>query len=224
MKVPIGCIVVFFGFMAVIAVAVGVGGFWLKGMADDAIDGVEARADAQREATDVLERLHIEYPFSEPTDGRIDPGSAARFFEATDLAWTEIEPTVRRLDEVADRGRDGRPRLGDIVEGVRSTGLLADSRLHIARALDDVDMPLNEYVWTGGALRNAWRNANAPESYRGSREAREPAMTANIELARRYSGQLDAMYADADGPNRSTVLDLATAWSRGLRPITGGSQ
>lgn len=216
LKVAIGCIVVFFGFAAIAAVLLGVGGWWVKGQADDLIEGVQNRAEAQQQASDILERLDREHPFTTPADGRIDPASAERFFHATELAWTQIEPTVRRLDEVADRNREGRARLGDALEGFRSTGVLIDSRLHIARALDEAGMSLEEFVWTGGALRNAYRDANAPEAYRGSREAGDPVTLANIALAERHSERLESMDPSADEPNAWTVYNLATVWSSGL--------
>ncbi|MFW6083591.1 MAG: hypothetical protein ACODAA_00070 [Gemmatimonadota bacterium] len=216
LKVAIGCIVVFFGFAAISAVLLGAGGWWIKGQADDLVEGVQNRTEAQQEASGILERLGREHPFTAPADGRIDPASAERFFGATELAWTQIEPTVRRLDEVADRNREGRARLGDALEGFRGTGVLIDSRLHIARALDEAGMSLEEYVWTGGALRNAHRDANAPEAYRGSREAGDPVMLANIALAEEYAERLESMDPTADEPNAWTVYNLATVWSRGL--------
>lgn len=216
LKLAIGCIVVFFGLAAIAAALLGAGGLWLKGQADDLVEGVQDRAEAQQEASDILERLRSEYPFEAPADGRIDPASADRFFHATELAWSQIEPTVRQLDEVADRNREGRPRLGDVLDGARSGGLLIDSRLHIARALDEADMSLEEYVWTGGALRNAHRDANAPEAYRGSREAGDPVTLANIALAERHGDRLAAMDPAADEPNAWTVYNLAIVWSRGL--------
>lgn len=216
LKFAIGCIVVFFGFAAIAAVLLGVGGMWLKGQAGDLVEGVENRAEAQQQASDILERLVREHPFTAPADGRIDPASADRFFHATELAWTQIEPTARRLDEVADRSQEGRSRLGDALEGVRGASALIDSRLHIARALDEAGMSLEEFVWTGGALRNAYRDAKAPEAYRGSREAGDPVMLANIALAEKHAERLDSMDPSADEPNAWTVYNLATVWSRGL--------
>lgn len=201
LKLAIGCIVLFFGGAAIVAVLLGVGGWWIKGQADDLIEGVQNRAEAQQQASDILERLEREHPFSPPADGRIEPGSADRFFLATDLAWTQIEPTVSRLDEVAERNREGRARLGDALEGVRSTGVLIDSRLHIARALDEAGMSLDEYVWTGDALRRA---------HRGGAGA----------LADEHRERLEAMDPSAEEPTAWTVVELATLWSRGL---PGGS-
>jgi len=215
MKLAIGCIVVFFGFAALIAVVLGVGGLWLKDQADAVVAGVEARTEAQQEASRMLERLEEEHPFRVPADGRIDPASAERFLEATRLAWREIEPVAARMHEVSERNRAGEARLGDVLEGARASGLLIDSRLHIARALEEVGMSLGEYVWTGGALQNARRDANAPAAYRGSREAGDPVMRANIELARRHAPQLDAMESDGGEPSPAIVLGLAQAWSLG---------
>ncbi|MFW6083628.1 MAG: hypothetical protein ACODAA_00255 [Gemmatimonadota bacterium] len=195
LKVAIGCLAAFFVLAAMAAVAIGAGGMWLKGKADGMVEGVQARAEAQQEASAILERLEREYPFTPPSDGEIDPSSADRFFEATALAWGEIEPTVRNLDEISERNRDDRSRLGDMVEGMRSVGLLADSRLHIARSLDEAGLSLEEYVWTGQALRNAPRVDGANGV---------------------YTERWDAIDSSDGEPGPSVVLDLATAWSSGL--------
>ena len=195
LKVAIGCLAAFFLLATVAVVVIGAGGMWLKGKADSVVEGVQARAEAQREAAALLDRLSREHPFAPPADGRIDPASADRFIEATALAWTRIEPTVRNLDEIARRNRDDRPRLGDMVEGMRSVGLLADSRLHIAAALERAGLSLEEFVWTGQALRSAQRDGTAPAE---------------------YADRLAAMDPSAEEPNASVVLDLATAWARGV--------
>jgi len=194
LKVAIGCLVAFFLLVTLTAVVIGAGGMWLKGKADGVVEGVQARSEAQREASALLERLDRQHPFTPPADGRVDPGSAERFFEATALAWTQIEPTVRSLDEIARRNRGDRPRFGDMVEGMRGVGQLADSRLHIARALDRARLSLDEYVWIGDALRDAQRGGTAPAA---------------------YATRLAAMDPTAGEPNASVVLDLATAWARG---------
>lgn len=195
LKVAIGCLAAFFVLAAMAAVAVGAGGMWLKGKADGVVEGAKARAEAQQEASAVLERLEREHPFTPPADRAINPRSADRFFEASALAWSEIEPTVRNLDEIAERNRDDRPRLGDMVEGMRNIGLLADSRLHIARALDEAGLSLEEFVWTGQALRNAQRDGGAGAAY-----------------ADRWA----AIDSSDGAPNASVVLDLATAWTSAL--------
>lgn len=195
LKVVIGCLGVSFLLFALVAVVIGAGGLWLKGQADGLVEGVQDRAEAQQEASAILERLGREHPFTPPTDERVAPGSAERFFEATALAWSEIEPIVTRLDEIADRNRDDRPRIGDMVDGMRNVGLLADSRLHIARALDVAGLSLKEYVWTGHALRRAQRDGSTPAA---------------------YADRLAAMDSSAEEPNASVVHDLATAWARGL--------
>lgn len=199
LKLAIGCLVAFFALAAMAAVALGVGGLWLKDRAGVFVEGVEGRAEAQREASAILERLERDQPFSPPADDQIVPGSADRFFEATALAWMQIEPVVRDLDEIAERNRDERPRIGDVVDGMRNVGLLADSRLHIARALEQAELSLDEYVWTGQALRRAQRDGTAPAA---------------------YADRLAAMDSSADEPNPSVVLDLATVWAQGLPGTT----
>lgn len=199
LKLAIGCLVVFFALAAIATVALGLGGLWLKDRAGDFVEGVENRAEAQQEASAILERLERDRPFSPPAGGQIDPGSAERFFEATALAWTQIEPVIRDLDEISERNRDERPRIGDMVDGMRNVGLLTDSRLHIARALDQADLSLDEYVWTGQALRRAQRDGTAPAA---------------------YADRLSTMDASAEEPNPRVVLDLATVWAQGLPATT----
>jgi hypothetical protein len=199
LKVAIGCLVAFFALAALAAVTLGVGGLWLKDRAGDFVQGVESRAEAQREASAILERLERDRPFSPPVGGQIEPRSAERFFEATALAWTQIEPVIRDLDEIADRNRGERPRIGDMVDGMRNVGLLTDSRLHIARALEQAELSLDEYVWTGQALRRAQQDGTAPAA---------------------YADRLAAMDSSAEEPNPRVVLDLATVWAQGLPGTT----
>lgn len=213
LKLAFGCIGVFFVLATLAAVALGVGGMWLKDRAGDLVEGVENRAEAQRQAATLLSRLDAEHPFTPPADGRIDPGAAERFLRATDLAWTDIEPIARRMHEVAERERAGEPRIGDVIEGARASGLLIDSRLHIARALDEVGMSLAEYRWTADALREAWSRNRSTLTPRDSRESADPVMLANIEIARRHAEALDAMHANDDDVNPSIVVGLAHAWS-----------
>lgn len=220
LKLAIGCIVIFFAFAALITVVFGVGGFWLKGQADGFVEGVEARAEAQQEASAILDRLRESHSFTAPQDGRIDPASAERFLEATRIAWRDIEPVAMRLHEVAERNREGEARIGDVLEGARMSGLLIDSRLHIARALEEVGMSLAEYVWTGGALGNARRDANAPAAYRGSREAGDPVTLANIGLAEHHESDLDALEGADGEPGPAMVLGLAQGWSVGLPSVS----
>lgn len=211
LKLAIGCIGVFFVFAALATVMLGVGGLWLKDKAGDFVEGVETRAEAQQQASTLLSRLDAEHPFSPPADGRIDPDAADRFLRATELAWVDIEPFARRMHEVAERERAGEARIGDVIEGARASSLLIDSRLHIARALDEVGMSLGEYTWTAGALREAWGRSRAVT--RDSRGAGDAVMLANVELARRHSVALESMYANDDDANPSIVVGLAHAWS-----------
>ena len=92
LKVVIGRLVVSFLLFALVAVVIGAGGLWLKGQTDGLVEGVQDRAEAQQEASATLERLEREHPFTPPADERVAPESDDRFFEATALAWSEIEP------------------------------------------------------------------------------------------------------------------------------------
>ena len=94
LKLFIGCGALVVVVVVVAAVVVGAGGLWLKSKADGIVSGLEERADAQREASAILDRLARKHPFTPPADGRIDPASAERFFRATDAGWTW--PTAAR--------------------------------------------------------------------------------------------------------------------------------
>lgn len=199
LKIAIGCLGVFFVLSVLAVVAIGAGGMWLKDKADGVVEGVQARAEAQQQAASILDRLERDHPFSPPADDRIDPASAERFFEAVGIAWTEIEPTVRNLDEIARRNREAQPRLGDVVDGMRNVGLLADSRLHIARALEESDISLEEFVWIGQRLRNARHDGELPAA---------------------YADRLASIDSATGEPSASVVLDLAIAWGRGLPDVS----
>lgn len=213
MKLAIGCIVVFFAAIALLTVVLGVGGFWLKGKADKLVGGLEDRVEAQAEATEILDRLATEYPFTPPNDGRIDPQSAERFFEATDLAWVELRPLMSDMAELSDRD-DEQTGLREAILTIRASSEFVGSRVHLARALDRAGLSLNEYMWTGSELRNSWRDAGelAGALPRGNSVAME-----NIELARLYADRLSETDPAGETASPFKVLDLAITWSRGLQ-------
>lgn len=213
MKLAIGCIVVFFAAIALLTVVLGVGGFWLKGEADKLVGGLEDRVEAQAEATEILDRLATEYPFTPPSDGRIDPQSAERFFEATDLAWVELRPLMSDMAELSDRD-DEQTGLREAILTIRASSEFVGSRVHLARALDRAGLSLTEYMWTGSALRNSWRDAG---ELAGALPPGNSVANANIELARRYGDRLSETDPAGEMANPSKVLDLAITWSRGLQ-------
>lgn len=216
LKLLLGCGALFVVVAVVGAVVVGAGGMWIKNKADGIVSGLEERADAQREASAILDRLAREHPFTPPADGRIDPASAERFFRATDAGWVEIEGFATRMTELSQRARDDRTGFRDVLEGARGAVDLADSRLVLAQALEGAGLSIGEYVWTGQELMNAWRDANAPASYRKSSDGRAPVRAANEELASRHANRLGSMDRSAETANPAFVLNLALLWSTEL--------
>jgi hypothetical protein len=214
-KLVIGCLAAFFALATVAVVVLGVGGFWLKNKAGDVLEGVQARANAQQEAGALLDRLRNDYAFVTPADGRIDPASADRFFRAVALAWAPLESTMRRLEAASDRTRDGRAAISDVIEGVKASGVLVDSRVHIARALDEAGMSLEEFVWTGGALRGVWRDVRTTDGQHGVGTTEDGVLRANAALAERYRERLETMEKSRE-VNPSAILDLAILWAGAL--------
>ncbi|MEE8487756.1 MAG: hypothetical protein V3S56_06270 [Gemmatimonadota bacterium] len=212
MKLAIGCIVVFFAAIALLTVVLGVGGFWLRGKADKLVGGLEDRVEAQAEATTILDRLAMERPFTAPGDGRIDPQSAERFFEATDLAWVELRPLMSDMATLYDRD-DEQTGLREAILTIRASSEFVGSRVHLARALDSTGLSLSEYIWTGSALRRAWNDSS---TLAGALPRGNSVANANIELARRYGNRLSETDPAGETANPFKVLDLAMTWSRGL--------
>lgn len=213
MKLAIGCIVVFFAAIALLTVVLGAGGFWLKGKADKLVGGLEDRVEAQAEATTILDRLAMEFPFTPPSDGRIAPQSAERFFEATDLAWVDLRPLMSDMAKLSDRA-DEQAGLREAILTIRASSEFVGSRVHLARALDRAGLSLNEYIWTGSALRRAWNDSS---TLAGSLPPGNSVANANIELARNYGDRLSETDPAGETANPFKVLDLAITWSRGLQ-------
>lgn len=216
LKVLIGCGGLFVLLAIVAVVVVGVGGLWLKDKADDVVSGLEERADQQREASDILNRLARERPFTPPADGRIDPLSAERFLGATDASWAELEPFAERMAEISQRARDDRTGFRDVIAGARGAVELADSRLILARALEAHDLSIGEYVWTGQELLSTWERAQTRASSGRPPDDRDPVRAANEELAGRHADRLAGIDRRAETANPAFVLDLALLWSSEL--------
>jgi hypothetical protein len=137
-KVAIGCGIVAILAIVALIVATVAGGLFLKRKADQFTGGVEA----QTEASENLQELEQDHPFSPPADGLIGSDRADRFFEVTDQAWEE-------MDDVA--GLQG----------------LGRARVALADALEENDMPASEYLWTGLSLMRAYEELDRPASESG---------------------------------------------------------
>lgn len=204
-KVAIGCGGLLVVGLIVVVIAAVVGGMFLKDKAGDFAGGVEA----QQEATDRMRELEEEHDFSPPADGVVGEDRAERFFEVTDQAWEEMREFVdewrERGERIDERGGDARP--GDVIAGIGAIGELGRSRVVLAEALEDHDMPASEYVWTGLHLVRAY------ESLEGSGEAGVP--EENRRIAAAHRGEL-AEIAEGDergGSGKGFVFWMAWTWS-----------
>ncbi|MEJ2152829.1 MAG: hypothetical protein P8Y29_07750 [Gemmatimonadota bacterium] len=207
MKVAIGC-----GVLAVVVV-VGIvlasiaGGMFLRRKAQEWSGDIEGQAEAGA----IIDRLEAEHPFSSPADGVVNPARAERFFAVTDLAWKQIEP---KWDELEERGREigdrgGEASVGDVIAGVRG---LTQARSAIAKALDEHEMPVSEYVWVGFALTRAYRALDGLGQ--GQRGIDREVPQANLDLAARYRDELLEISGGGPTPGKSSVLGLAVTLDR----------
>jgi hypothetical protein len=206
-KVAIGC-----GVLAVVVV-VGIvlasiaGGMFLRRKAQEWSGDIEGQAEAGA----IIDRLEAEHPFSSPADGVVNPARAERFFAVTDLAWKQIEP---KWDELEERGREigdrgGEASVGDVIAGVRG---LTQARSAIAKALDEHEMPVSEYVWVGFALTRAYRALDGLGQ--GQRGIDREVPQANLDLAARYRDELLEISGGGPTPGKSSVLGLAVTLDR----------
>lgn len=206
LKVALGCGGCLLVLLVGVGLAVGVGGLWISEKAGDFTEGVERQAELQTEATETLERLEREHPFEPPADGTVSPERAERFFAVTDAAWEEMEDWAGELDALQDRLGDEDPGLGDVGAVFRGYGRLAESRAVIARALEDEEMSLYEYLWTGLTLsraHDAMEAGSAGDVPAGTREV----VRQNEAAVADFTGD-----RDDDGIGREAVFYLAWMW------------
>ncbi|MFN2421615.1 MAG: hypothetical protein ABR527_09610 [Gemmatimonadota bacterium] len=213
-KVAIGC-----GILAVLAIVILVimtvaGGMFLKKKAGDVTGGLEA----QQQASERVQALERDHPFTAPPDGVVGEDRAETFIAVTDDAWEamreSMEEVVERGEEIEEEG--GAAGFGDAMAGLQALG---QSRVALAEALDEHDMPVSEYVWSGLALMRAYEVLETPTAQVG-------VPPQNLELANRYRDELaDIAEEDEDGrPDKSVVLGMAWTWgmSEGMLPETMG--
>jgi len=201
-KVAIGCgvllVLVIIGFVVLTVI----GGMFVKNKAEELTGGLEA----QQEASETIQSLERENPFTPPADGVVSEDLAGKFFAVTDDAWDKMRED---LEEMADRGEDieergGQAGFGDAMAGVEALGR---SRVALAEALEENDMPVSAYLWTGMALVRAYQGLDMPPEQTGIPPR-------NLELAQQYRAEL-AEIADSgqDGrPGKGAVLGMAGTW------------
>lgn len=202
-KVAIGCGGLVVVVLVVLVVAAVAGGLFFKNKAEEFAGGVEAQA----EATETIQRLERERPFQPPADGVVGEDRAERFFAVTDDAWERMRDRVEDLADRAERidERGGEAGFGDVMAGMRGLG---GGRVALAESLEEYEMPVSEYLWTGLTLLRAYEFLEVPAGGEGV-----PAQ--NIALANRYRDELaEIAESDEDGrPDRSFVLGMA--WTLG---------
>ncbi|HWC07164.1 MAG TPA: hypothetical protein VG799_07965 [Gemmatimonadota bacterium] len=200
-KVAIGCGIVAILAIVALIVATVAGGLFLKRKADQFTGGVEA----QTEASENLQELEQDHPFSPPADGLVGADRADRFFEVTDQAWEEMDDVAADLTE---RGRDIEERGGDAGMRDAMAGLqgLGRARVALADALEENDMPASEYLWTGLSLMRAYEELDRPASESGIPQE-------NLDLAAEHRAELAEIDETEDGEiGKGMVLGIAVTW------------
>lgn len=205
-KLLIGCLGCL-GVIAVVAVVgVAVGGVAFKSQIERFVGGVSD----QQEASETLERVRREHPFTVPDDGVVTEDQVERFVDVTDRAWEGMEPWAQdlvelsELREAAREGSGGIQSVRELAGGVQGISGFARARVQIAEALDDVGMSLGEYVWTGISLSRASADGDSEGA---------PVPEANRELVERYEGDLPVFGREGEGePGPELVLGVATIW------------
>lgn len=200
-KVAIGCGIAFLVGLVALVVAMVAGGMFLKKKAEDFAGGVEA----QQEASEVVRELERDHAFTAPEDRVVGEDRAETFFAVTDQAWEDMRGIVEEWQERGDRMDDGRATPGDVMAGIGALGDLGRARVALAEALDDHDMPVSEYVWTGMRLSEAYGSLDA------SGETGVP--EANRALARANRDRLAEIAGDEDEGGTGKALVLAMAWT-----------
>ncbi len=213
-KIAIGCGILLVLVIVGVVVFSVVGGMFLKSKAEQITGGLEA----QQEASETIQSLERDHPFTAPADGVVTEEMADRFFAVTDDAWNAMRGDMEELGERGEaiEGRGGQAGIGDAVAGVRALGR---SRVALADALEDHDMPVSAYLWTGTELVRAYQAIDmAPE------QSGVPLQ--NVQLAERHREDLAELAEDRDDgrPGKSVVLGMAWTWgaSEGLTPTGEG--
>lgn len=204
-KVLFGCLGVSLLGIVVIGVVVFMGGLALKRGVDSAVGTMEQ----QQEASAMLRRIEEEHAFAPPDDGVVTERQLERYLAVTEQAWDDMRPWAEDLQEVRDAAgneRTGMAALREMASGARALGGLARSRVVLAEALDEHEMSLGEYVWTGIQLSRA-------EDARTGGRPTGSVPGDNLALAERHAGDLPSMSGGGDNDDeQDMVLAVATLW------------
>ena len=207
-KLVLGCLgLIGLGFVAV-SIAFWVGGMALKRGVESAFGGL----DEHLEASEILGRLETEHPFEVPGDGVVTEERLLRFLAATDGAWDELESWATETAALGDRAGSGEAGgLGDMLSGAKSLAGGARARIVLAESLEEAEISLGEYVWTGLTMDRAAKAAERPTDQPGV-----PA--ANRALLERYGPRVPRLNEDeaegeaSEAGGRGTVLGVAILW------------
>ncbi|HET6362765.1 MAG TPA: hypothetical protein VFH11_12020 [Gemmatimonadota bacterium] len=197
-KVAIGCGILALLAIVGVVVAIVAGGMFASRKIDEFSGGLEA----QQEASESVQELEREHPFTPPSDGIVGSDRAETFFAVTDDAWEEMREWV---DDMRERGEDidsrgGQAGLGDAMAGFQGLGR---SRVVLSEALSEHDMPVSEYLWTGISLTRAYAVLDQPAGTAG-------VPPENLELAGANRERLAEFADDSDGTEgRGMVLGIA---------------
>jgi hypothetical protein len=200
-KIAIGCGVV--AILAIVALIVAgvAGGLFLKRKADQFTGGVES----QTEASETMQELERDHPFTAPADGAIGADRADRFFEVTNDAWQDMEEVAEDLSErgrsIEERG--GEAGMGDAMAGLQGLGR---ARVALADALEENGMPASEYLWTGLALMRAYEELDRPATESGIPQQ-------NLDLAAEHRAELaEIEESEENEVGKGMVLGIAVTW------------
>lgn len=199
-KVAIGCGILALLAIVGVVVAIVAGGMFVSRKADEFTGGLEA----QQEASETVQELEREHPFTAPTDGIVRSDRAEAFFAVTDDAWEDMREWV---EDMRDRGeeidsRGGEAGFGDAMAGLQGLGR---SRVALSEALESHEMAVSEYIWTGMALAHAYAALDQPPETSGV-----PAE--NLALAGEHRERLAEM-ADDGEESEGRGMVLAIAWT-----------
>lgn len=200
-KVAIGCGILLVLVIVGLVIFSVLGGMFVKRQADQLTGGLEA----QQEASETIQALEREHPFTAPADGIVPEAMAEQFLAVTNDAWDAMRGD---MEELAERGVEidqsgGQAGLGDAMAGVQA---LSRARVSLADALEEHEMPASAYLWTGMELVRAYHAVGMDPEQSGV-----PA--SNVALAERHRETL-AEIADEGEPGRPTKgMVLGLAWT-----------
>jgi hypothetical protein len=199
-KVAIGCGILALLAIVGVVVAIVAGGMFASRKLDQFSGGMEA----QQEASETVQELEREHPFTPPADGVVQSDRAETFFSVTDDAWEDMREWV---EDMRERGEDidargGEAGFGDAMAGLQGLGR---SRVALSEALAENDMAVSEYIWTGMALAHAYTALDQPAETSGV-----PAE--NLALADEHRERLAEMGDDGEGSEGRGMV-LAIAWT-----------